>query len=383
MDSIRFVIKQTHILSLAQANIFFYTHPMVEPHCHISIVVINHNYAAFLRHAIESALAQTGPAPEIIVVDDGSTDDSAAIIDSFGNQITAIFKPAGGHVSAVNAGFAATHGDIIIFLDADDILYPNCLQSITQSWQPGDMKLQYRLDTINREGLDQHMTFPYFPPDLTPEVIQAQSRKFGVYPWTVSSGNAFSRVLLEALLPIDAQEIYRSPDGFLSKMAPLFGNVRSIPDVLGAYRVHGANAWAQHDSSFRVEPIIRWLNFDKVLQARFVATAQSRGIPVQVRGNERSTQHLEHRLIAHRFAPIQTPYTADRTTALCLSSIRVALTAPNMSLIGRAAWTAWFLYLSIMPTAILERALKRARLQTGRSPLSRLVVRIARGAAAR
>jgi glycosyltransferase involved in cell wall biosynthesis len=344
-----------------------------------SIVIINHNYAEFLASAIQSGLNQSGIKPEIIVVDDGSTDSSAAVIHSFGTDIIPIFKPAGGHVSAVNAGFDASHGDIVIFLDADDILYPICLQSIAQSWQDGDAKLQFRLDTIDRNGADQDMVFPHFPSDLTQEAIQTQAHKFGAYPWTVSSGNGFARSLLIALLPIDKNEIYQSPDGFLSKMAPLFGNVRSIQDVLGAYRVHGKNAWAQSDTAFRIDPIVRWLNFDDALQTRFVATAASRCIRVCARGNERTTQHLEHRLLAKRFSAEKTPYTSDRLPRLCINSIYAAMRAPNIGFNGRIIWVVWFLYLSLAPKRMIERTLRRGRLQTGRSRLARMIVRIARG----
>jgi glycosyltransferase involved in cell wall biosynthesis len=349
----------------------------------VSIVIINHNYAAYLADAIESALGQTGGVPEIIVVDDGSTDGSAGIINSFAGAVKAIFKPAGGHVSAVNAGFAACRGNIVIFLDADDMLYPDCVQTIRQHWCEDDAKLQYRLDTIDGLGRNQNMVFPYFPPDLTPAAIHAQSRQYGTYPWTVSSGNAFSRVFLTALLPIDSDEIYRSPDGFLSKMAPLFGDVRSIADVLGAYRVHGSNSWAQDHRSLKIEPIIRWLDFDRVLQSRFTAIAASRGIAVCRQGNEHHTQHLEHRLIAKRLAGRSTPYAADWLPSLCIKSIRAAFHAPNKGLAGRAAWAVWFGFLTIMPKPLIARAIQRGRLQTGRNPFLQMIVRLARGPASR
>jgi hypothetical protein len=346
-----------------------------------SIVVVNHDYGRFLRQAVDSALALDGDDYDVIVVDDGSTDDSVEIIKSYGARITPVLKTAGGHVSAVNHGFAASTGDIVIFLDADDVLYPNCLAQVTGNWRAGDVKLQYRLDTIDRDRIDQKMVFPYFPVDLSPDAIRVQSFRFGVYPWTVSSGNAFGRKFLAQLLPINDSVIYRSPDGYLSKMAPLFGDVRSIRDVLGAYRVHGANVWAQGNAGFRVEPIIRWLNFDRVLQARFEAAAASRGIMVTPGGNEGNTQHMEHRLLAHRFGGPQSPYPADTTASLVRAGVRAAYVAPNMNLAGRIVWSVWFLVLALAPRTLLRRMLTRTRLQTGRSRLSRFLVLISRGPA--
>src|SRR2546423_2847131 len=90
----------------------------------ISIIISSYNYARFLREAIDSALTQTYPYVEVIVVDDGSTDDSPRMIREYGERVRAIIKPNGGQASAWNAGFAASGGDAIIFLDSDDLLLP-------------------------------------------------------------------------------------------------------------------------------------------------------------------------------------------------------------------------------------------------------------------
>src|SRR3954447_21770694 len=77
-----------------------------------SVVVNNHNYARFLSDAIDSALSQTHPDTEVIVVDDGSTDGSPEVISGYGDNITAILNEWGGQGSAVNAGFAASSGEL-------------------------------------------------------------------------------------------------------------------------------------------------------------------------------------------------------------------------------------------------------------------------------
>src|SRR5258708_4113332 len=95
-----------------------------------SIVIVNYNYGRFVGAAIDSALAQTWPHVEVIVVDDGSTDDSRQILRGYGERIRPIFKSNGGQASAANAGFAAASGDVIILLDADDVLLPDALSQI-------------------------------------------------------------------------------------------------------------------------------------------------------------------------------------------------------------------------------------------------------------
>ena len=102
-----------------------------------TILINNYNYAPFLREAIESALSQTYHPIEIIVVDDGSTDNSRAIISSYGTKLTAIFKENGGQASAFNAGVAAGNGDLYFFLDSDDFSFQKkCQRSQTflPSW---------------------------------------------------------------------------------------------------------------------------------------------------------------------------------------------------------------------------------------------------------
>src|SRR4051812_2571992 len=95
----------------------------------LSIIVSSFNYGRYLPQAIESALAQTHKC-EVIVVDDGSTDDSREIIRGYGDRLRAILKDNGGQASALNAGFAASTGDAIIFLDSDDMLAATCAETV-------------------------------------------------------------------------------------------------------------------------------------------------------------------------------------------------------------------------------------------------------------
>ena len=88
----------------------------------VSIVINNYNYARYLGDAIDSALAQTWHPLEVIVVDDGSTDDSWSVIQRYGERVRAMRQPNGGQGAAYNAGFAASRGEWVLFLDADDLL---------------------------------------------------------------------------------------------------------------------------------------------------------------------------------------------------------------------------------------------------------------------
>jgi glycosyltransferase involved in cell wall biosynthesis len=86
----------------------------------ISIIITNYNYSHFIREAIESAINQDYPNKEIIIVDDGSTDDSISVIMEFDSHITLISKENGGVSTARNVGIERSSGEYLAFLDADD-----------------------------------------------------------------------------------------------------------------------------------------------------------------------------------------------------------------------------------------------------------------------
>ena len=96
----------------------------------VSILINNYNYAAFLAEAIDSAIDRTYENIEVIVVDDGSTDNSREIIAGYGNKVIPIIKENGGQASTFNAGFDKSKGDIICFLDADDLFLSNKIEKI-------------------------------------------------------------------------------------------------------------------------------------------------------------------------------------------------------------------------------------------------------------
>src|SRR5258706_14750076 len=90
----------------------------------VSIIITSYNYGRYLPTCIDSALAQTHTPCEVIVVDDGSSDNSPEIIRSYGRRITAILKSNEGPASSWNLGFAKSRGEFILYLDSDDALLP-------------------------------------------------------------------------------------------------------------------------------------------------------------------------------------------------------------------------------------------------------------------
>lgn len=93
----------------------------------VSVVIPMYNGEKFIAQALESVLASEGVTPEIIVVDDGSSDASAQIAESFAGVIVHR-QPNGGEAAARKAGYEMATGDFIVFLDCDDLLHPQAIQ---------------------------------------------------------------------------------------------------------------------------------------------------------------------------------------------------------------------------------------------------------------
>src|SRR5438093_705810 len=94
----------------------------------VSIIIPAYNQAKFLAQAIDSALQQTHPDLEVIVIDDGSTDDTSEIAARFANQIRYIHQDNTGLPGARNRGIRESKGEYLCFLDSDDFYHPEKIQ---------------------------------------------------------------------------------------------------------------------------------------------------------------------------------------------------------------------------------------------------------------
>jgi glycosyltransferase involved in cell wall biosynthesis len=94
----------------------------------ISVVIPCYNYGQYLPEAVQSCLRQTVSPHQVLIVDDGSTDDTAAVARQFGHRVEYLWKRNGGLSSARNEGVAHVTGDYVVFLDADDLLADTYLE---------------------------------------------------------------------------------------------------------------------------------------------------------------------------------------------------------------------------------------------------------------
>ena len=304
----------------------------------VSIVVNNHNYARYLPAAVESALGQTHGRVEVVVVDDGSTDDSRAVIASYGDRVRPVLKPNGGQASALNAGFAAARGDLVLFLDADDMLEPEAAAESAAAWHPGVAKVQFPLRVIDDAG---RLTGTIHPGHaLSSGDLRRAVVRDGRYGSAPTSGNVFPRSVLERIMPIPEDEWRRYPDTYLILLSALRGGVKALPRPLGRYREHGGNAWAL--ARLEAGRLREHLEVDEKVRRLLRERLAREGHPLPDRWPRPTPNHFQSRLGSLRVDPAAHPYPEDRAWRLAIRGMGRSLTYGVFPLRKRLAFAAWF-----------------------------------------
>ena len=217
----------------------------------VSILINNYNYGRFLKDAIASALNQSYQPIEVIVVDDGSTDNSREIIVSFGDRIKTILKENGGQASAFNQGFASSQGEIICFLDSDDLFKPDKVAEIVHDFQK-DQEIgwhfhhlelfgsQVEANTQETDTNSPNLSGIY---NLIPHIRRGKLSKTLPFELsTATSAMSFQRSLLEKILPMN-EKIRITSDDYIKYAALGISKGFISFQSLAQQRIHGNNAY--------------------------------------------------------------------------------------------------------------------------------------------
>jgi glycosyltransferase involved in cell wall biosynthesis len=317
----------------------------------VSIVIINYNYGRFLREAIDSALRQTYPHIEVVVVDDGSTDNSREIIASYGSKVVPVLKKNGGQGSAFNAGFAVSRGEMVIFLDADDYLFPRAVEQVVTAWEPGVVKVHYRLETVDAFG--KHLGFepprdrPLSRGDVLPILLQK-----GYYSTNVSSGNAFGRAALDRVLPMPESKYRMFAESYTHILVPFFGRVGSVEEVLGAYRIHGNNHF--YSTSVSTDNFRTTVRLQLQNEALLIQRANALGHTAPPNLVRRNYVHVQKRLASLRLEPQKHPVSDDRPLRLVRWGLDAIWRYSGLDWKKCLMFSIWFVWVGVMPLLMVK-----------------------------
>lgn len=203
-----------------------------------SVVIDNFNYGRYLSDAVDSVLAQDFPARdvEIIVVDDGSTDQSRDVIARYGDKIRPVLQKNQGQATAFNNGFSAAKGEVVCLLDSDDWWRPSKLSRIAPLFDdPKVGAAEHWLEDTDVKGTPLPQHFPRWPARYTLGHFLDGETHF-----TATSGLAVRRRNLQAALPIP-KDLFYYLDDFIEARVLFDAEIANVNEVLGAHRVHGGN----------------------------------------------------------------------------------------------------------------------------------------------
>ena len=218
----------------------------------VSILISSYNCDRYLARAIDSAIAQTYPHTEIIVVDDGSSDRSRQIIKSYIPKVTAIFQQNGGQASAINTGFGASKGEIICLLDADDLWLPSKVERVIAAFDNYRQAAVVYHQVQNIDATDTPIDKPWPPyKPIIGNISQSIEKTGGWWPFPPSTALSFSRQFLNTAMNIPEAQYRLCADAYLADLAPFFGEVVGIDRVLSQFRIHDSNNWSKEENQWQ------------------------------------------------------------------------------------------------------------------------------------
>jgi glycosyltransferase involved in cell wall biosynthesis len=312
----------------------------------LSIIIANYNYRDFVAAAISSALAVEWPDKEVIVVDDASTDDSRTVIDEFRGKVAAYFRPKSYQLGAHIFGFEHSAGDVIIFLDADDLLEPAVMVEVAKVWRPGVSKVQYRMNVIDATGTQLGTAIPQFPATDDPEKLRQTFLRTMTYTTPPGSGNAYSRDFVRTAFAIAPRTIPES-DAVLVTLAPMMGDVLTIRRPLARYRIHATNTWGMR--SLEPAKIRKRLRQDAELSLLFATVSQQLHLPLVHDPLNRSFNHLQYRFASRLVEPPAHPFPGDTVVGLGWRLMLSAIAYSQMRLRDRIILLVWVIGCVMIP----------------------------------
>ncbi|MBR0964615.1 glycosyltransferase family 2 protein [Bradyrhizobium diazoefficiens] len=211
----------------------------------ISVIIAAYNAEAYIAEAVESVLGQTRAPDEVIVVNDGSTDRTRAVLDRFGGHIACLSQPNRGQAAAVNRALATASGDALSFCDADDV------------WMPQKLALQIALlDRFPEIDAVFGQVEQFVSPDV-PEQHRARLQP----PNPIVRGEAkltmlVRRAALDRIGPFDEALPATFFIEWLGRAKRMGLNHRYVDDTIARRRLHLANGGRTNTDAQNIETLM-------------------------------------------------------------------------------------------------------------------------------
>lgn len=220
--------------------------PAAHDHMRIAAIIPLYNGSAYIEAALRGVLAQSRPADEIIVVDDGSTDHGAAIVEALATTapVTLLRQSNQGQSAARNYGVARSSSDLLAFLDQDDIWHPHHLRNLVQPFLTrNDDQLGWVYSNVDEIDEAGHLIARGILSDAVSVNPKRQlSTCLGQDMFVIPSASLVSRAAFEAIGGFDpALSGYEDDDLFLRMFSAGYHNIY-LPESTVSWRIYRASA---------------------------------------------------------------------------------------------------------------------------------------------
>jgi glycosyltransferase involved in cell wall biosynthesis len=315
----------------------------------VSVLITCYNYGRFLSQCLQSVIAQSRPPDEIILVDDGSTDQTAEVARGF-PQVRYVWQKNGGYAASSNRALRESSGDIVCHLDADDYWLPGKLERVLTILENKPYLGGVMHDTVHVDAADQPIPSMPSPAPRWPEVFNLENTLGGGFFYRLPQlkGYMFGNPTTITVRRRTISDLFPLPEGpaFAVDCVLLCGAFREgvyhLPEVLAAYRHHGANLWAD-DPAAELQIVRAWRHILGHPGIRNVIT-------------KRHADLWEANILEH------VAYVASRTGEDKLAGVWAALHVPLIALRYGLICNWKHLALPVMCLLPIKRTSKRERL---------------------
>jgi len=236
----------------------------------ISVCMASYNGEKYIRRQIDSILPQLGDGDELVISDDGSTDSTCSVVESYGDSRISLLhhgNPCGIQGNFENA-IRQSKGDIVFLSDQDDVWLPNKVERVVRAFaESSAMVVHHSAVVVDPQENVIHPSYTEF------RGIRRGLVKNWVKASYLGCCMAFRREVLKDLLPIyKSRKMYFMHDDWVGLVGEMNGGTLFIPDVLMKYYRHGGNSSELHSGD------LKWKVCRRMIMAAWIAQCLGRRV---------------------------------------------------------------------------------------------------------